>query len=142
MNRPSPLLQQRLPHWTPQEVRGRASGDATAIAGHSSWSGCPEPERAVRARLARGVRQVLIQWKGEPPFSTTWEDIDTFVEHHPTFQLEDELLLQGERCHVGPAVHQQEPCAHISSRRSSLKVRISFLVCFPVCWAKTLFIQL
>ena len=57
----------------------------------------PEPERAVRARLARGVRQVLIQWKGEPASSATWEDIDAFIEQHLTFQLEDELLLQGGR---------------------------------------------
>ena len=61
----------------------------------------PEPERAVRARLARGVRQVLIQWKGEPASSATWEDIDAFIEQHLTFQLEDGLLFRGGRCHVG-----------------------------------------
>jgi hypothetical protein len=32
----------------------------------------------VRARLACGVRQVLIQWKGEPAASATWEDLDSF----------------------------------------------------------------
>ncbi|XP_066384983.1 uncharacterized protein [Miscanthus floridulus] len=31
----------------------------------------PEPERAVRIRLAHGVRQVLIQWKGETAASAT-----------------------------------------------------------------------
>jgi hypothetical protein len=31
----------------------------------------PEPERAVKSRLARGVRQVLIQWKGASPASST-----------------------------------------------------------------------
>ena len=61
----------------------------------------PEPERAVRARLAQGVRQVLIRWKGEPASSATWEDIDAFIEQHPTFQLEDELLLQGGEMSCG-----------------------------------------
>jgi hypothetical protein len=57
----------------------------------------------VHARLARGVRQVLIQWKGEHAASATWEDLDSFRDKHPTFQLEDELLVEGgERCHVGP----------------------------------------
>jgi len=76
----------------------------------------PEPERAVRARLARGVRQVLIQWKGEPASSATWEDIDSFSEHHPTFQLEDRLLVEGGEMscgagttHAGPAERTQPP---------------------------------
>jgi len=56
----------------------------------------PEPERAVRYRLARGARQVLIQWKGESAASSTWEDVETFSTKHPTFQLEDELSLDGE----------------------------------------------
>jgi hypothetical protein len=54
-----------------------------------------EPERAVKARLARGVRQVLVQWKGASPASSTWEDIDRFRTLYPQFQLEDELPLEG-----------------------------------------------
>lgn len=45
--------------------------------------------------LTRGVRQALIQWKGEPATSATWEDVDTFMDRYPTFQLEDELLVEG-----------------------------------------------
>ena len=55
-----------------------------------------EPECAVRARLARGVHQVLIEWKGEPASAATWEDLDSFSERYPSFQLEDELLLEGK----------------------------------------------
>jgi hypothetical protein len=55
----------------------------------------PEPARAVRTRLARGVRQVLVQWKGESAASATWEDIEPFIAKYPAFQLEDELLLDG-----------------------------------------------
>ena len=51
----------------------------------------------VRARLARGVRQVLIQWKGKPAASATWEDLESFRDKHPAFQLEDELLVEGGR---------------------------------------------
>jgi len=57
----------------------------------------PEPERAVRTRVARGVRQVLIRWKGEPVASSTWEDLDAFSAKYPVFQLEDELVVEGGR---------------------------------------------
>jgi hypothetical protein len=53
------------------------------------------PAAAVKAQLARGVRQVLIWWQDQPPSSATWEDIDTFIEHYPRFQLEDELFVEG-----------------------------------------------
>ena len=57
----------------------------------------PEPERAVRARLARGVQQVLIHRKGESAANATWEDVGDFSAKYPGFQLEDELLLEGGR---------------------------------------------
>jgi hypothetical protein len=51
----------------------------------------PAPARVTRARLARGVRQVLVEWQGEPPASATWEDLDDLRARFPSFQLEDEL---------------------------------------------------
>jgi hypothetical protein len=57
----------------------------------------PEPDRVERARLARGVRQLLVHWRGEPPESATWEDLDSFRDRFPQFQLEDELLLEEGR---------------------------------------------
>jgi hypothetical protein len=57
----------------------------------------PASERAVKMRLARGVRQVLVQWKGESAASATWEDVETFVAKYPDFQLEDELSLEEGR---------------------------------------------
>jgi hypothetical protein len=57
----------------------------------------PEPARVERARLARGVQQVLVQWRGEPDTSATWEDLDKFRATYPDFQLEDELDLEGGR---------------------------------------------
>jgi hypothetical protein len=53
----------------------------------------PEPAKAVKFRLARGVHQVLVQWQGESPASATWEDVDRFTAKYPSFPLEDELLL-------------------------------------------------
>lgn len=57
----------------------------------------PEPERAVRSRLARGVKQILVHWKGEPAASATWEDVEGFLDRYLSFQLEDELLVDGGR---------------------------------------------
>jgi hypothetical protein len=56
-----------------------------------------EPERVLRARLTRGVRYILVRWKGEPAVSATWEEAASFIERYPQFQLEDELLLEGGR---------------------------------------------
>jgi hypothetical protein len=57
----------------------------------------PEPEHVLRSRLARGVRQLLVHWKGEPAVSATWEDADSFINRYPHFQLEDEQLVEGGR---------------------------------------------
>jgi hypothetical protein len=50
----------------------------------------------VRYRLARGVPQVLIKWKDYSAASSTWEDTAAFRTRFPSFQLEDELTLDGE----------------------------------------------
>jgi hypothetical protein len=57
----------------------------------------PVPERTTRTHLARGVRQVLIQWQGEPATSAPWEDLEDFQDRYPAFQLEDKLLVEGGR---------------------------------------------
>jgi len=57
----------------------------------------PEPAWVECTRLAHGVRQLLVHWRGEPPESATWEDVDAFREQFPDFQLEDELDLEEGR---------------------------------------------
>jgi hypothetical protein len=74
----------------------------------------PQPERAFNARLARGVRKIVVHWKGETAASATWEDLVSFIERYPEFQLEDELLVRGGRCHVGPTL--LPPCARPQER--------------------------
>ena len=78
----------------------------------------PEPDRVTRARLNRGVCQLLVHWKGEPASSASWEDLDSFVARYPTFPLEDELLVEGERDVMWgrqyrrrPSVQEQQPPA-------------------------------
>jgi hypothetical protein len=79
----------------------------------------PEPDQVVRVRMARGVRQVLVHWKGQSAASTTWEDLDSFRDKYPDFQLEDELGLEGGEmsCGAGPTADLGAPatCAGRSS---------------------------
>jgi hypothetical protein len=71
----------------------------------------PAPEHAVRYRVARGVQQVLVRWKGEPVFAATWEDLDDFTAKYPSFQLEDELVVEGGEmsCGVSPTPEDGAP---------------------------------
>ena len=73
-----------------------------------------EPKRVVRVHFAHGVRQILIHWKGEPAAAATWEDLDSFRECYPSFQLKDELLVEGGEISCGAS---NIGGAHIHSRR-------------------------
>jgi hypothetical protein len=57
----------------------------------------PIPNRALKVRLCRGVRQILIQWLHQPPSTASWEDLHQFQQCYPDFQLEDKLLLEEGR---------------------------------------------
>jgi hypothetical protein len=88
----------------------------------------PEPDRAVRLRLARGVRQVLIKWKGEPATSASWEDLDSFRDKYPSFQLEDELLVEEGRDVMWGRTYSRRRRAWTCAGRPNVqisKVRIS-----------------
>ena len=54
----------------------------------------PAPAKALKVRLCRGVRQVLVQWQAQPASAASWEDLDTFQARYPDFQLEDKLLVE------------------------------------------------
>lgn len=53
----------------------------------------PTPQHVIRARLNRGVWELLIHWQGSDPGEATWESLPSFVATHPDFQLEDALFL-------------------------------------------------
>uniref|UniRef100_A0A0A9CNF1 Tf2-1-like SH3-like domain-containing protein n=1 Tax=Arundo donax TaxID=35708 RepID=A0A0A9CNF1_ARUDO len=66
---------------------------------------CQTPSAILKARLARGQLQVLVQWKDSPPVDASWVAVEDFRRLFPEFQLEDELLAQvGERCHGGSPI--------------------------------------
>jgi hypothetical protein len=80
-----------------KKFQGTPPADPPALSPLHHGAVAPEPARVVRYRLARGVRQVLVQWKGESAASATWEDVESFCAKYPAFQLEDELVLEGGR---------------------------------------------
>ena len=92
---------------TLKKFAGTPPDDPPALAHIHHGTVAPEPSRVERARLARGVCQLLVHWRGKPPESATWEDAESFHEQFLDFQLEDELTLEGERCHVGPHLRQR-----------------------------------
>lgn len=55
----------------------------------------PAPSKALRARLCRGLQQVLIQWEGQSAANASWEDVPAFRARYPGFQLEDQLFHNG-----------------------------------------------
>jgi hypothetical protein len=63
----------------------------------SHGQACGQPEVVIRGRLARGRREVLVQWRGQPAAEATWIDLEEFQKLYPDFQLEDELLVEGGR---------------------------------------------
>ena len=55
------------------------------------------PQRVVRARLARGNWEVLVQWETLPEADASWEPLDDFKRRYPSVQLEDELFVEDRR---------------------------------------------
>jgi hypothetical protein len=51
---------------------------------------CAELEAVLRGRMARGCRELLMQWKGLPMADVTWTDWEELRCLYPTFQLEDQ----------------------------------------------------
>jgi hypothetical protein len=53
----------------------------------------PTPEKVIKARLNRGVWEVLVKWTGRAETDSTWEQVDDFKIQFPAFTLEDELFV-------------------------------------------------
>ena len=57
----------------------------------------PSPEKVIRARLNRGVWELLVQWVRRAPSDATWENLLEFKSAYPSVQLEDALFVgEGE----------------------------------------------
>lgn len=44
----------------------------------------------------RSEAQMLVQWAGQPPEAATWEVLEDFRKSYPAFDLEDNVLAEGE----------------------------------------------
>jgi transposase InsO family protein len=55
----------------------------------------PKPEHVHKARLCRGVRQILVQLVGQDASQASWEDLEDFKQRYPEWQLADDLLVEG-----------------------------------------------
>jgi hypothetical protein len=56
----------------------------------------PVSAQVVKARLNRGVWELLVQWLGREPTDATWEQCNEFKRRYPEIQLEDELFVGEE----------------------------------------------
>jgi hypothetical protein len=54
----------------------------------------PQPAKVIKGR---GVHELLVRWTGQAAADATWVKLGTFKRDFPSFQLEDELVLQGGR---------------------------------------------
>jgi hypothetical protein len=57
----------------------------------------PQLAEVITGCLARGVHELLVRWTGQAVADATWVELGTFKRDFPSFQLEDELVLQGGR---------------------------------------------
>jgi hypothetical protein len=56
----------------------------------------PVPEKVVKARMNRGVWEVLVHWLGRSATDTSWEQLEEFKVRYPQVQLADELFVGEE----------------------------------------------
>jgi hypothetical protein len=53
----------------------------------------PSPDKVVKARLNRGVWELLVQWVGRAAADASWEHLEEFKQQYPHIQLADELCV-------------------------------------------------
>ncbi|WVZ49241.1 hypothetical protein U9M48_000615 [Paspalum notatum var. saurae] len=58
---------------------------------------CLVPQQVLRGRLARGMSEVLVQWQGQSAAEAAWVPLTELKQRYPSFQLEDELIVQAGR---------------------------------------------
>ena len=86
-----------------------------------------EPARAIRTRLNRGVRQVLVQWKDQSPASATWEDMTLSPTNSQPFSSRTSCFLRsGEMSCTAthtPGVGEPAMCAELSRQQRHMRSR-------------------
>jgi hypothetical protein len=57
----------------------------------------PSPDKVLRARLNRGVWEILVKWTGRSEADTMWEQLEEFKQQFPRVELANELFVsEGE----------------------------------------------
>jgi hypothetical protein len=67
----------------------------------------PTPSKVVRARLNRGVWELLVQWSGRAETDASWEPLEEFKQRYPEFELAEEFFVGMEGNVVGQFVGRQ-----------------------------------
>jgi hypothetical protein len=57
----------------------------------------PQPAEIIKSWFTHGVQELLIRWEGQVVANATWVELQAFKAVFPSFQLEDELVLDGGR---------------------------------------------
>jgi hypothetical protein len=57
----------------------------------------PTPEKVSKARLNRGVWEVLVHWVGRPAAEASWVQLEDFQLRYPAIQVTDDLFLREGR---------------------------------------------
>jgi hypothetical protein len=58
---------------------------------------CPQPAEVIKGRLPRDVQELLIRCEGQSAANATWVEQSSVQCEFPTYQLEDALVVKGER---------------------------------------------
>jgi hypothetical protein len=74
------------------------------------------------------VRQVLVHWQGKPATSATWEDVDSFIDRYPSFQLKDVLLIKGGRDVMWGHEYQRRPRARDVARVATAVSKVPIVI--------------
>jgi hypothetical protein len=60
-----------------------------------------EPESVVKARMNRGVWELLVRWLGRSAAQASWVQLDDFQRKFPHIQVEDKLNDAADACRKG-----------------------------------------
>jgi hypothetical protein len=61
---------------------------------------CPQSTEVIMGHLAHDVQELLVRWEGQSnqrAANATWVELQTFQKEFPSYQLEDALIVKGER---------------------------------------------
>jgi hypothetical protein len=82
----------------------------------------PSLDKVVKARLNRGVWELLVQWVGRAAADASWEQLEEFKQQYPHIQLVDELFVREGGNVIDSLGANTRGAGNHQSRRESIKV--------------------